>query len=446
MRRDLNTASSARRLRREDGVSLIMVALSIFVLTSFLVVVLDYGVLWTARRQAQNSADAGALAGAVARSFDETTDPPSADGIAYESAVAAAHANDVFGEDGGVVVSWDCPAYAEGARCVRVDVHRDGADIDGVAGADSNPLPVFFAQLFGINGQNVRATATAWVATGNTTNCMRPFAVADHWNDVVDPTLTPPEFQRWDTGGGPGSGSELSPKDVYVPPSSSSDGTGFTVEEHLGAQVFLKTGNNPNSAANGMTPGWSLPVRLPDGEGDYVSGGAEFSSAIKYCIGNPVSIGDYLPLESGVMVGPTQQGVDVDPGPGDPDSLTEQDENAKWDTGTKTVVDTCAPACAPFSPRIVPVAVFDQDEFQWRTSNNNWTTSWTPGVGPGTGSFDCPIGGRCVRVVNIIGFFVEGMVGQDVMGRVVMYPGDFTTGGGEVSGSASFLRTIQLIR
>ena len=446
MRRDSNTTSSAQRLKREDGVSLIMVALSIFVLTGFLVVVLDYGVLWTARRQAQNAADAGALAGAVARSFDETADPPAANGIAYQAAVAAAQANNVFGEDGGVVVSWDCPAYAAGGICVRVDVHRDGANIDGVAGADSNPLPVFFAHLFGINSQNVRATATAWVATGNTTNCMRPFAVADRWNDIVDPTLTPPEFTRWDTSGND-AGTELSPKDVYVPQNSSSDGTGYTVEDHLGAQVFLKTGNNPNSAANGMTPGWSLPVRLPDGEGDYVSGGADFNNAIKYCIGNPVTVGDYLPLESGVMVGPTQQGVDEEP-TGDEDSLVEQDLNAKWDTGTKTVVDTCAPGCAPFSPRIVPVAVFDQDEYQWRTAANNWTDSWTPGVGPnlGAGGFSCPIGGRCIRVVNIIGFFVEGMAGQDVMGRVVMYPGDFTTGGGEVSGGASFLKTIQLIR
>ncbi len=47
------------------------------------------------------------------------------------------------------------------------------------------------------------------------------------------------------------------------------------------------------------------------------------------------------------------------------------------------------------------------DEFQWRTAANNWNTAWIPGVGPGTGSFNCPIGGKCVRVANILGFFVE---------------------------------------
>src|SRR5687767_14546034 len=100
------------RLHSERGVSLIVVMIAIFVLTSFLVFVVDYGVMWLARRQAQNAADAGALAGAVGRAYDEPANPPSAGGMAYSSAVAAAQANDVFGEDGGVRVTWTCPAFA----------------------------------------------------------------------------------------------------------------------------------------------------------------------------------------------------------------------------------------------------------------------------------------------------------------------------------------------
>ena len=141
--------------------------------------VLDYGVMWMARRQAQNAADAGALAGAIARAFDETADPPSATGLAYQSAVTAASANEVFNQVGGIRVDWTCPSYATGGKCVRVDVHRDGTDIDGVPGADSNALPVFFAGLFGLNSQPVRATATAGVGVGNSVECMRRFGVAD---------------------------------------------------------------------------------------------------------------------------------------------------------------------------------------------------------------------------------------------------------------------------
>jgi hypothetical protein len=144
------------------------------------------------------------------------------------------------------------------------------------------------------------------------------------------------------------------------------------------------------------------------------------------------------------MIGPTQQGVTA---------LVAQDPNATWDNGTNTVINSCAPGCAAFSPRIVPIAVLDIDEFQWRAAGNDWTTPWIPGQGaqagqPGSGSsFSCPIGGRCVRVTNILGFFVEGMSGsQDVRGRIVMYPGEFSTGGSGLTPGASFVTAIQLIR
>jgi uncharacterized membrane protein len=45
-------------------------------LTALTAFVVDYGVLWVARRQAQNAADAGALAGATALAFDDVNYPP----------------------------------------------------------------------------------------------------------------------------------------------------------------------------------------------------------------------------------------------------------------------------------------------------------------------------------------------------------------------------------
>ncbi len=235
---------------------------------------------------------------------------------------------------------------------------------------------------------------------------------------------------------------ELTPMtDVYVPPSSGSTGTGYTVEADLGAPVTLKRGNPNQTADTNVEPGWSLPVQLPDGDGGYYSGASDYKSAIKHCIGNPVSVGDYLPTETGVMSGPTTQGVSTDA-----DSLINQDSAATWNSSTESVQGTCAPTCAPFSPRIVPIAVFDMDEFQWRSVQNDWTTAWEPGVGPGTGAFSCPIGGRCIRVTNIIGFFVEDLTSSDVLGRVVMYPGDFVVGPPGLTPGASFLTFIQLIR
>src|SRR5439155_3356010 len=73
----------------ERGAILIQVAISILALTAFAAFVVDYGVLWVARSQAQNAADAGALAGAISLSYDDTTYPPTANVVKLSAAYAA---------------------------------------------------------------------------------------------------------------------------------------------------------------------------------------------------------------------------------------------------------------------------------------------------------------------------------------------------------------------
>ena len=58
----------------------VQVGIAMFVLVAFNVFVLDYGVMWVARSQAQAAADAGALAGAVARGYDDFDPTPSPTG------------------------------------------------------------------------------------------------------------------------------------------------------------------------------------------------------------------------------------------------------------------------------------------------------------------------------------------------------------------------------
>ena len=55
-----------RRSSSERGSILVQVGVAIIVLIAFTAFVADYGLMWVARRQAQNAADAGALAGAGA--------------------------------------------------------------------------------------------------------------------------------------------------------------------------------------------------------------------------------------------------------------------------------------------------------------------------------------------------------------------------------------------
>jgi Putative Flp pilus-assembly TadE/G-like len=407
-----------RVLGDEEGVVLVQVAIAILVLTALATFVVDHGIQWVSRGQAQNAADAGALSGAIARAYDELTDPPASNGKAFSSAMGAALANNVWTAAPTAQVSWACPPGVAGS-CVRVDVYRNGE-------FGSTPLPTIFGKLLNISSQGVRATATARVATGNATNCMRPFAVADKWIEKRAPV---DEFNRWTSAGG--GVVELDPHDEYVPPSANSAGSGYKLPEDFGVEKVLKIGN-PSGSSEPITPGWFLPIRLPDGNGGYLSGKDDYREAIGNCVGNPVSIGQYLPLEPGAGVGPTSQGV------GD---LTEKDPNAKWDAGNKLIVGSCVPACAPISPRIVPISVFDIDAFQWRQEKGDWTSAWnTYPANP------CPTGGKCVRVTNILGFFVDGMSGNDVIGYLVSYPGEFVTGVPSVGGGAAFLMNVQLVR
>ena len=54
------------RLRDDRGAIIIHVALALLALIAFSAFVVDMGAMWVSRGQAQNAADAGALAGAVA--------------------------------------------------------------------------------------------------------------------------------------------------------------------------------------------------------------------------------------------------------------------------------------------------------------------------------------------------------------------------------------------
>src|SRR5205809_3206459 len=219
----------------ERGAILIQVAISILALTAFAAFVVDYGVLWVARGQAQNAADAGALAGAIGLSYDDTTYPPTVhpylvrNSAAYAALCASGSssctsepsaADPVWpaqsGASSAVDVLFECPPGFTG-NCVRVNVYRNG-ESGNVIGGPSWMLPTFFGPLLGIHsptasgplaaGHGVKATASARVAAANGSNCLRPFAIPDFF---------------WDNDGD----GSFTPGDEYDPPDSGGSGTGY---------------------------------------------------------------------------------------------------------------------------------------------------------------------------------------------------------------------------
>jgi Flp pilus assembly protein TadG len=409
------------RSASERGAILIHVAVAMLVLIGFLTFVVDYGVMWVARGQAQNAADGGALAGAISIAFDAngwTDRTPT--GPARSSARQVALSNGVMGQV-PVVMDTDvyftdqpanlCPADAAGnTGCIRVDVFRNQAR--------NNPLPSIFGQAFGITAHGVRATATARVAIADSSDCLKPWAIPDKWTDNhdEDPPIgeIPPlwteedQFEVRDRRDNP-----LPDPDVYVPPSTSGPGTGFTLANDLGTRITLKFGN-PQDA---ISPGVFNPVRIPTWDGDS-QGGADYEANISGCNGIPVGIGDVLQSENGAMIGPTMHGLE---------DLIALDPDAQWDDATDTVINSCAtatPSCGR-SPRIVAIPVYD-------------TASYESTRRQGLPTF---------TVVNILGFFIERMQGnRDVVGYLTEAPGLARAATAPIDPNASFLVQIQLIR
>ena len=409
-------------LQSNRGAILLNVATGLMVFFGVTAFVVDYGVMWVGRGQAQNAADAGALAGAVAMAFDAngwTDRTPT--GPARASALRMAQQNSIWGQPPNVDVNTDvfftglpaamCPADPNGRTpCIRVDVYRNQAR--------GNPLPAIFGLAVGLVDQGVRATATARVAVADASDCLKPWIIPDKWADNHDTTA--PIDSTWtaedtfETGNQQGqTWTPFNPPDVYTPPSSSGPGTGFTVDADLGMMVTLKAGGPQTS----ISPGVYFPVRIPTYTGGS-TGGSDYRANISDCNGVAIPIGTMLESENGNMIGPTAQGVSA---------LIARDPGARWDPVTKSVTNSCAqasPSCGTSSPRIVAVPIFD-------------TALYESTKRQGLPQF---------KVVNILGFFLDQMQGNDVRGYLTEAPGLSTGTVASIDPQASFLTTIQLIR
>ena len=409
----------------DRGAVLVHVALAVLVIVAFTTFVADYGVLWASRRQAQNSADAGAMAGAVALAYDDATNLTST-GAAKESAFAATQANLVWGQAPSVVPATDitflCPSCASlcpdgsDAICVKVDVYRTLAR--------DNPLPMFFGHLVGLTSQNIQATATAKVSLANSTDCLKPWGVIDKWAEhyPVNPAqwTVLSTFDKYDKQGN--LDPAITTPDEYIPPTTTSFGTGFHPKDangvytsDYGLQLNLKLGskNDFNYAT-----GWFAALSLFDS-----MGGNDYRDDIKHCVGTTYTIGDELPIQTqpGQLVGPTAQGVEQDA-----DSLVNQDPGAYWDPTLVGGRGGVAGSAFATSPRIVPIPLVDPDIM---ASVNK--------------------GGRTtVPISNIMGFFVEGYdhTTKSVTGRLMQMPGFLSNGSGGPVPPGTFLQTIVLIR
>ena len=157
------------RWSNDRGATLVHVAISLMGLLMFSGFVVDYGVFWVARRQAQNAADAGALSGAAARIYnDPSASPSTTSGQVYSSIVNTVALNPIWGQAppaATVDIGWACPDGT--SNCVRVDVYRDGSH-------SSTRLPTLFMKMGNVQSQGTRAHAVALAPSSTPTTRPRP--------------------------------------------------------------------------------------------------------------------------------------------------------------------------------------------------------------------------------------------------------------------------------
>ena len=192
-----------------------------------------------------------------------------------------------------------------------------------------------------------------------------------------------------------------------------------------------------------MSPGWFRAIKIPRLDGQ--NGGDVYRENIQTCGGiptgfaNPETVcpanignddmaywaarGCYA-TEPGNKVGPTDQGITA---------LIARDSGAQWLNGV-IVNSLFNPATR--SPRVVPIGVIDINHFMAQNP------SGANGV---------------LKMVNIYGFFIEGMGdvepdgtmtlkngGKAVIGRIMTIPG--LGAGGQVPTTATFLNQVILVR
>jgi hypothetical protein len=371
--------------------SYVFIGLSMMAFMSASMLAIDVGMLMTARNQAQNSADAGALAGATALLYDDYNNRTPT-GPAVTNAINTAQANSVMRGQVSVNptdVEFLNDAAGEPNR-VKVTVFRRASR--------GNAVSTLIASIFGIASADIAATATAEASPSNAMTCVKPFTIPDKWIEKQ----TPP----WDGDDGfdivDKKGHAIPNPDVYIGPDDPANYTGYDAERDAGIAIVLKA-DNGSKIAPSMYQAWDMPL--------YNSGGSDYRNNIANCNTSVMGYGDIIAAEPGMMTGPTAQGMN---------DLIAKDPNAYWDDSTNKVVSSKHP-----SPRVVAIPLFDPVFYD--TGKRNGSNA-------------------SLKFVNYLGFFVERMQGNEVVGRITPIGGLRKGAGFGPAPVTAFPKSIRLVQ
>ena len=360
-----------QHLRQDErGMTMAFVAFGFMTFLGATTLAIDVGMYMSARSQAQNAADSGAMAGAIALGFNDFTNR-NATGPAVSAAISASQLNAMVGAPPSVLpADVTFPNDPTGQpRRVKVDVRRSVSR--------DNEVPTIFGKIFGVDSVDIYATATAEASPANIMTCVKPFMIPDRWQESsgsFNPLTS--TFEMYDNHGNllpPGS------RDSYVP-ANQPGYTGYTFADR-GTELILRAGTGSNIEPTAYQS-WSMPGN------NGLIGGDFYRNNISGCNQTPISLDLddplYLLQEPGNMVGPTNDGIDA---------LIALDPGARWNTSCQCVRGSRFSV----SPRITPLPLYDPKKYSEGKANGRNADFW---------------------LANIMGFFIDRRSGNQVYGYI----------------------------
>jgi hypothetical protein len=332
-------------LREERGVTLVLMALMLFLALGMSALAIDYGMIKSAKAEAQRAMDAAALAGASAFliSDPDANIPHIADSLAHDFANKHdVHRMDITDPEVTVVV--DVPHTTVTASYI------------------SPGIPLWFASIFGTSTMGITALAAAHVEATNLAACVKPVAIPDMWNNKAHvksgkeiEDLVPDHAWGFKdkAGGVPGGWDEGETEpwtydpslgDSYAP---ATDGYGSTARTDLvkdyGRQIMLMAISSKDGAVSSYYYAWG-----------HKSSDNSASKLAERILGNKCEEAetdtpyDYV-LTNGANVGPVSSAWD---------ELINKDPDAHWN-GTTVVGSNTGANWLDQSPRVILVGMYN---------------------------------------------------------------------------------------
>lgn len=300
------------RLRDEQGMAAIIIALCLTVFSALVALSVDLGMLYVARSETQRAADAAALAALTAL----IEDPNDVD-RARRAAIEFAAQNTVRG----------VPVVLE-PEDVEISMGDDTTVVVNVirSSARGTPIRTLFARAVGIAEVDVGSDALSGPEPAGDVTCMKPFMIPDMWDDANS-------NGRYDDG------------ELYDP-QVTGYGTTFRNDgfaNDIGRPVVLYPGNPENA----MQPSFFFLYRMPG-----MTGGADIRESIANPSCNPtlISIGDRFFVEPGLKRGAVSDAVQ---------SLVDADPSAFWDPLSQRIQGSAYGDAWGASPRVIRIPLFD---------------------------------------------------------------------------------------